>query len=143
MGTSTDQPNRQRSDDWFDLPVQRKFADKDPTGYPLGRNDFLCDKYGNGDGQIEARSFFLDIGRREIDGDALGGKMNPVFLSADRTRSRLSRTVVSGRPTTENCGRPPPISTSTSIRWASRPTSAALSTFASMASPKCLYAPGL
>ena len=59
------------------------------------------------------------------------GKWNPLFLSAARTRSRLSRTVASGSPTMENWGRPEERSTSTSTRCASTPTIAALRTFAS------------
>lgn len=61
----------------------------------------------------------------------LTGNWKPLFLRAARTRSRLSRTVASGNPTMENCGNPDERSTSTSTRWASMPTIAALNTLAS------------
>ena len=50
-------------------------------------------------------SFFHPAGAR-LTVIFLGGKEKPVFLSAARMRSRLSRTVASGRPTMENCGSP-------------------------------------
>ena len=77
-------------------------------------------------------SFFHPAGAR-LTVIFLGGKEKPVFLSAARMRSLLSRTVASGSPTMENCGSPPPISTSTSIKWASKPSNPALKTFASTA----------
>jgi hypothetical protein len=40
-----------------------------------------------------------DIGRRRFTVTRCGGNSNPEFLIALRTRSRLSRTVASGRPT--------------------------------------------
>ena len=67
------------------------------------------------------------------------GKWNPLFLSAARTRSRLSRTVASGSPTIENWGRPDEMSTSTSTRCASTPTIAALKTFASTVTSQARY----
>jgi hypothetical protein len=48
----------------------------------------------------------------------LTGKSNPQFCSAARTRSRLSRTSTSGRPTIENDGNP-------LARWTSTVTSGA------------------
>ena len=42
------------------------------------------------------------------------GKLKPLLRSAERTRSRLSRTVRSGSPTTVNMGNPAARSTSTS-----------------------------
>ena len=41
-----------------------------------------------------------------------GGNSKPEFLIAERTRSRLSRTVASGSPTIVKCGRPNETSTS-------------------------------
>ncbi len=52
----------------------------------------------------------------------VSGNSKPEFLIAARTRSRDSRTAVSGRPTTENDGRPSwPTSTSTLTSKASTP----------------------
>ena len=36
----------------------------------------------------------------------LGGSARPIAASAARTRSRLSATALSGKPTMVNCGRP-------------------------------------
>src|SRR4029450_6279549 len=51
---------------------------------------------------------------------------------AERTRSRLSRTVASGRPTIVKWGRPNETSTSTWTGYASTPKTAALRSVASM-----------
>lgn len=59
----------------------------------------------------------------------LAGMSYPQFFSADRPRWRLSRTVASGKPTVVNCSTPeviPVTSSSTSIRLASMPYTAAL-----------------
>ncbi|HZU27828.1 MAG TPA: hypothetical protein VFA04_20015, partial [Bryobacteraceae bacterium] len=66
-------------------------------------------------------------GARLIVTDLLGYP-NPEFSSADLMRSRLSRTAVSGMPTVMKSREFPPgyMSTSTSIRCASMPNSAAL-----------------
>jgi hypothetical protein len=53
------------------------------------------------------------------------GREKPLFRSADRTRSRASRTLGSGRPTIVNAGRPDETSTSTSRTRASIPIVAA------------------
>jgi hypothetical protein len=59
---------------------------------------------------------------------ALFGYPNPEFSSADLIRSRLSRTAVSGIPTVTKSRLLPEayMSTSTSMRWASIPYTAAL-----------------
>src|SRR5262245_20324147 len=59
------------------------------------------------------------------------GKAKPALRIAVRTRSRLSRTAESGRPTVVNAGKPLVTSTSTRTSTASIPTSAAESTRAS------------
>ena len=53
------------------------------------------------------------------------GNSKPEFRIAARTRSRLSRTLASGRPTSTSAGRPNVTSTSTSTGMASTPNSAA------------------
>src|SRR3954454_7097840 len=52
------------------------------------------------------------------------GNSKPEFTSAERTRSRASRTALSARPTIVNAGRPWRTSASTSTRRASTPSSA-------------------
>ena len=59
------------------------------------------------------------------------GKAKPALRMAVRTRSRLSRTAESGRPTVVNAGKPGATSTSTRTSAASTPTSAAERTRAS------------
>ena len=60
------------------------------------------------------------------------GNSKPELLIAARTRSRLSRTVESGRPTVVNEGNPDVTSTSTKTVAASIPCSDAERTLASM-----------
>ena len=59
------------------------------------------------------------------------GNSNPELRIALRTRSRLSRTLASGRPTMLNAGRPNDTSTSTCTGQASIPNTAAVRTHAS------------
>ena len=59
------------------------------------------------------------------------GNSNRELMIALRTRSLLSRTVASGRPTMANLGSPPVIWTSTCTAGASIPTLARLMTVAS------------
>ena len=49
-------------------------------------------------------------------------RLMPICCSAARTRTRLSRTLASGRPTSWKDAGPRPESTSTRIGWAVRPT---------------------
>ena len=60
------------------------------------------------------------------------GSASPRPASAPRTRSRLSATALSGRPTTVNAGRPAPICTCTSTGSASIPRKATVSIWATM-----------
>ena len=64
-----------------------------------------------------------------------GGNSKPELRIALRTRSRLSRTLASGRPTILNVGRPNDTSTSTWTAQASMPKTAAVRTHASTLRP--------
>src|ERR1700676_1801463 len=57
-----------------------------------------------------------------------GGKLNPAVNNAERTRSLLSRTAVSGSPTMKKAGSPGPKCTSTRTNGAERPAGARLRT---------------
>ena len=65
------------------------------------------------------------------------GKSKPLWMMAARTRSRLSFTSVSGRPTILNAGRPLAKWASTSTKGAAMPLSARLYTTAKLM-PRCL-----
>ena len=54
---------------------------------------------GDGNREIEARAFFLISAGARLTVMLVGGIWKPEFLMAARTRSRLSRTAESGRPT--------------------------------------------
>src|SRR4029079_9899767 len=145
------QTDRQGSGDRLDLTVPRQFAHEHAMCETVGSDDLFGEQNPDTDHQSTAParrlpiaiaraspapSFLTSAGAR-FTVIFFAGKWKPVFLRAERTRSRLARTVASGRPTTENCGRPPAMSTSTSIRCASSPTSATLLTLASMNIPFC------
>src|SRR6266498_1159307 len=73
---------------------------------------------------IESGALFLNIRRRKIDDDVGRGMSYPQFLSAAFTRSRLSRTAASERPTVWKWSSShfmPETSTSTSMMLASMP----------------------
>ena len=76
-------------------------------------------------GQIEAGAFLADVGGREIDGDVWWAECRSrSSCRAERTRSRLSRTAASGRPTVWKWSSfvlMPETSTSTSMMLASIP----------------------
>ncbi|CAB3900893.1 hypothetical protein LMG1860_05341 [Achromobacter denitrificans] len=61
-----------------------------------------------------------------------GGNSKPLLRMAARTRSRLSRTSVSGKPTTLKPGSPGPRCVSTRTAWVSRPQRARLARTASV-----------
>ena len=65
------------------------------------------------------------------------GNSNPQLRMAARTRSRLSRTLVSGSPTIVNIGSPNDTSTSTLTATASMPNTAAVLTQASIGGRAC------
>jgi hypothetical protein len=70
-------------------------------------------------------TFLPQVGGGEVDGDPpLGEDGSPLFLTAARTRSLASCTASSGSPTMLKAGSPGPMSTSTSTREPSRPTTA-------------------
>ena len=60
------------------------------------------------------------------------GNSKPEFCSAERTRSRASRTALSARPTTVNAGRPTRMSASTQTRCALTPSTEKVETRASI-----------
>src|SRR5260221_11594350 len=69
------------------------------------------------------------------------GKSKPVVSSAERTRSLLSRTTASGRPTMANVGSPDPKWTSTRTRGAASPKGARLkAVLTSSGVPTCIAA---
>ena len=72
------------------------------------------------DRQVVAAGLLRQVGGRQVDGDLARGNSNCAFCSAARTRSRASRTSVSGRPTRWMPGRPPAMWTSTVTRGARR-----------------------
>ena len=76
--------------------VERHFAD-DERARQIGLELFGCPQQTDGDGEVVRGAFFAEIGRREVDGDALEEK--PEFLTAARTRSRDSWMAASGKPT--------------------------------------------
>ena len=67
-----------------------------------------------------------------------GGRESPRVASAPRTRSRLSPTALSGRPTTANAGKPALIFTCTSTGWDSTPWKATVAMWETMKTPKPL-----
>jgi len=68
------------------------------------------------------RAFLGQIGRRQVDVMRLKGSASPMAVRAARTRSRLSATALSAKPTTLNTPLPPsPICTCTSTSRASIP----------------------
>ncbi len=71
------------------------------------------------------------------------GNSKPPLAIAARTRSLLSRTAVSSRPTTENVGSPAPTSTSTRTSGASRPCGVRLSSVASVIRASAGRRPGV
>lgn len=79
-----------------------------------------------GDRQVEAPAIFGQVSGCQVEGDASGGKSNPALRIALRTRSLLSLTAVSGRPTRVRLGRPLARCTSTLTAGACTPTWARL-----------------
>src|SRR5690606_25589408 len=69
------------------------------------------------------------------------GNGKPELRMAVRTRSRLSRTVASGRPTTVRPGSPGDTSTSTDTATGSMPTTAAAASRASMSASRAKSRP--
>jgi hypothetical protein len=67
------------------------------------------------------RAFLGQVGGERLTVIRLGGRLRPSAASAAWTRSRLSPTALSGRPTTRNEGRPGATWHCTSTLRASRP----------------------
>src|SRR5437870_1096841 len=78
----------------------------------------------------EAPAFLTSAGAR-LTVTRWAGNSNPEFRIALLTRSRLSRTLASGRPTIVNAGKPNATSTSTWTGQASTPKTAAVRSLAS------------
>ena len=85
------------------------------------------------DGKVVMTALLGEIGGSEIDGDAFRRQPEPDRVSAPRTRSRLSATALSGRPTMVKAGSPGPIWTCTSTARASIPSKATVVTRANIA----------
>jgi hypothetical protein len=56
---------------------QGQFAHHDETVQPVGLDLFARRQHAQGDGQIETRTFLLDVGGRQIDGGPPQGKLKP------------------------------------------------------------------
>jgi hypothetical protein len=65
-----------------------------------------------------------EVGRRQVDGDALGRQRQAERMERARTRSRDSPTALSGRPTTVKAGRPEAMVTCASTASTSMPENA-------------------
>ena len=88
-------------------PVERQFTDSDPVAKLLGIGHAHRGQQGKRDRQVVMRPVLGQIGGRKVDRDALGRQRQPHRAdSAACTRSRLSLTALSARPTTVKRGRP-------------------------------------
>ena len=107
--------------------IERQPADDRHLASVALWQDARRSKNAERDWQIKRRAHFAHIRGREAHRDALpAGNGKPELRIAVRTRSLLSRTVVSGKPTIAMPGNPPPeTSTSTDTGCASTPKTAA------------------
>jgi hypothetical protein len=119
--------NRKDAARCLNATIQRQLAEQKPvaasTPSAIGRSN-------------DAPPFRMSAGAR-LTVTLCGGNANPEFLIALRTRSRLSRTLASGKPTIVNVGRPNETSTSTCTGQASIPNTAAVRMQASMGVREC------
>jgi hypothetical protein len=106
------------------LARERQFADEFVLLQVSGRN--LPGGGEDGDGEVEAPALLRQIGGARLMVIRRAGNSKRAFCSAARTRSLLSMTAVSGRPTMERFGRPLARCTSTVTGGASMPTWARL-----------------
>ena len=116
-----------------DRAVKRKFAEHAIALDGVRSDGADCRHQPERDGKIVVAAFLRLVGRGEVDGDALWRKRQADGISAPRTRSRLSPTALSGRPTTMKAGNPGPICTCTSMGRASMPSKATVVTRANIA----------
>ena len=121
----------------MDRTVERQLAEQHPVGDLAALDHALRRQDAERDRQIEGRARLPHVGGREIHRDAMGGKLEAGIADRARTRSRLSRTLASGRPTIVKQGKPNDTSTSTWTGQASMPKTAAVRRLASMASVRC------
>jgi hypothetical protein len=54
--------------------VERELADEERALDGLGPDLFRGDQHADGDGQVVGRPGLADVGRGQVDGDALAGK---------------------------------------------------------------------
>ena len=109
-----------------------EFADDDEVLELVGGELFAGGEHAEGDGQIEARAFFAEVGGREVDGGAALRKAETGVdqRGGDAIAGFFNRGV--GEPDDDHEVSPRPESTSTSTGQASMPFTAAEQTFASM-----------
>jgi hypothetical protein len=111
---------------------QRKLAADRAACHRLARQLPARDEHGDGEREIEPRADLVQRRRREVDVIRLSGNSKPEFTIAARTLSRASRTALSASPTTVKAGRPERMSASTQTRRLSTPSSAKVTTRASI-----------
>ena len=109
--------NGERTGDRTQTGVEREFSQQHEVAQSGGFDLTGGHEDSHGDRQVEGGSDLADSCRGEVHGDAPGrGHSKPALRIAAMTRSRLSRTALSGRPTTQKVGRWRSVSTSTWTR---------------------------
>ena len=112
-------------------PDEEHIGDGAPEERARGRQD------AQRDWQIERRTRLPHVGRCEVHRDALLREVEPRVANGARTRSRLSRTAASGRPTITRPGSPKDDVDFHCQGTASMPKSAAVRTQASTPAGRC------
>ena len=125
--------NRKNPARGLDRSVQRQLAQHDDVRDIAPLDRALRGEDAEGYRQVEGSAGLAQVGGREIDRNAVRGNSNPELRIALFTRSRLSRTLASGRPTMVNPGMPKDTSTSTCTGAASTPNTEAVRRQASIA----------
>ena len=105
--------NRQHASNAVDAAVERQLAEHHGVGDGLRLEHAFVRQQAQRDGEVERRPALRTSAGARLTVIRCSGNLKPEFLIADRTRSRLSRTVASGSPTIANPGRPNCTSTST------------------------------
>ena len=62
----------QHAGDGADAAVEAEFADQEKTAQIVGAQRAVRAEDADGDGQVEARAFFFQVGGRKVDGDEGG-----------------------------------------------------------------------
>ena len=91
---------------WRTLPSSDSSPITRLPSMQLGRHLPAGDQDAQGDGQVVGRAFLAHRAGARLTVTRLRGKNSPAFLMADCTRSRLSCTAASGRPTIVISGSP-------------------------------------